>query len=1112
MLVMTVSVNATHWMGGEITWECQGGGDYKFTLKIYRDCNGVAGPTNANLRVWNHPTLTTIPMVLISQTDISPQCNQVAGGPAPITCAGGGTGALEEFVFESAPTTISGTPPAQGWAFTWDGFSRNTAIDNLQNPGSYGITLRALMFAYNGQNAQPCYDSSPTFAEVPATILCTGYPFRYNQNAFDPDLDSLVYSFGEPLSDITAVFNPPTDPAPIPYQASFSASSPLPGTTLDPNNVPATINPSTGEISFTSFTQGNFVTVVKVESYRCGVKIAEVYREIQTVLLACGVNNPPVVTPPINGTDFFDTVYAGDLVTFNFNTTDNETLQDGSPQSNILLPSGNQFGANFNDPNNGCPYPPCAVLSNPIPLTGVQGINTDFSWQTSCDHINTASGCATNGNTYTFVFKVIDDFCPAPGTSMPTISITVLAPPALEPPDLKCVSVNLDGSITLDWIPPIDTSGSFQSYDIYSSTSGGVGSYTLVANVNNYAQTSYTDLTADGNQGSYFYYMTTTSGCGGNFVSDSSAVGQSMYLDVVNPATGTVELFWNEVFDPNSPTSEGIYNIQRQIPSISPAWITIASVPYGVEDYIDTIDVCSDSITYRIVINDLDANGALHCASVSSVDGGIYSDILPPPPPEIIAISIDTATGDIIITWGVNPADDTQGYIVQHYQQPDWVLIDTIYGINNTTWTDTIHSGNGSSHWFGLAAFDSCISNATGGPNTSGRGGDHQTMFLEKQLDVCDREITLSWNSYVGWDQGVQAYEVYAAVDGGPMQLMSTNAWDDTVFYHSNLVAYSNYCYVIKALSNTPGVESLSNKICQYVQQPAQPWFNYIGTASVYTNDEIHVKVLVDDNAAVSHYSLQRTDNMDEPFEEVGQLLPGASNYLSYTDIEEVDAGNTNYYYQVAVIDSCGDTAMVSQIAKTILLQAYDHSDSTVNVLQWNHYGGWNGNIVEYRLYREVNGVWDATPIAVLPPQMRVYEDYVGDLIADATGEFCYRVEAIESVNTYGISETAMSNFACAYQDPKVWIPNAFIIGGHNNIFKPVIGYIDIDTYQMNIYNRWGQRIFETTDAEEGWDGRIKGGKEAQEGVYVYHIIYNTSDDKRVERRGSVTLLKGGLD
>ena len=70
-----------------------------------------------------------------------------------------------------------------------------------------GFTLRASMYPYNDPvtgvqvPADPCFDSSPNFKEQPKTILCTGFPFSYNHNASDPELDNLVYDWAYPLDD-----------------------------------------------------------------------------------------------------------------------------------------------------------------------------------------------------------------------------------------------------------------------------------------------------------------------------------------------------------------------------------------------------------------------------------------------------------------------------------------------------------------------------------------------------------------------------------------------------------------------------------------------------------------------------------------------------------------------------------------------------------------------------------------------------------------------------------------------------------------------------------------------------------------------------------------------
>ena len=92
LLGMSFHSRATHVMGGEITWECQGG-NYVFTLVFYRDCGGTEVNTiSENIKVWNHPTLTTINLPFVSRIDISPTCNPVPGSPAQLDCGTGVAG------------------------------------------------------------------------------------------------------------------------------------------------------------------------------------------------------------------------------------------------------------------------------------------------------------------------------------------------------------------------------------------------------------------------------------------------------------------------------------------------------------------------------------------------------------------------------------------------------------------------------------------------------------------------------------------------------------------------------------------------------------------------------------------------------------------------------------------------------------------------------------------------------------------------------------------------------------------------------------------------------------------------------------------------------------
>jgi gliding motility-associated-like protein len=92
-----------------------------------------------------------------------------------------------------------------------------------------------------------------------------------------------------------------------------------------------------------------------------------------------------------------------------------------------------------------------------------------------------------------------------------------------------------------------------------------------------------------------------------------------------------------------------------------------------------------------------------------------------------------------------------------------------------------------------------------------------------------------------------------------------------------------------------------------------------------------------------------------------------------------------------------------------------------------------------------------------------------------------------------------------------IYIPNTFTPDGneHNQTFLPVFtsGFDPYD-YQLSIFNRWGNLIFDSYDHKMGWDGTFNNAY-AQDGTYSWIIRYgNVENDKKTEIRGFITILK----
>ncbi len=86
-----------------------------------------------------------------------------------------------------------------------------------------------------------------------------------------------------------------------------------------------------------------------------------------------------------------------------------------------------------------------------------------------------------------------------------------------------------------------------------------------------------------------------------------------------------------------------------------------------------------------------------------------------------------------------------------------------------------------------------------------------------------------------------------------------------------------------------------------------------------------------------------------------------------------------------------------------------------------------------------------------------------------------------------------------------LYLPNSFTPDGANKVFKAEGS--NIKTFELSIYNRWGELVFISNSITEGWDGTYKGIK-CQDGTYIWKIIYDDFYSPKKELIGHVNLLR----
>ncbi len=412
LILLGKEVSATHAVGIDLSYECLGGNQYRFTLNFYRDCVGVSAPTSAGINLFSAScnVNTTINLSRISFTEISPIC------PAQFpqsSCSGGSLPGIQQYIYSSVYTLPQ---ECNDWIISYTLCCRNYAITNLSSPGNQNIYVEAGINNTNG-----LCNNSPVFTTLPVPYFCANQDFNYNHGAVDIDGDSLVYSLIQPRTNRTTF---------IPYVSGFTPTNPL------LTNSGFGFDTQTGQMTFNARNNQQAVVTVRVEEYRNGVLIGYTIRDLQLVVLPC-TNILPTASG-INGTTNYSiNICAGFPLCFDINTIDPD-----AGQTTTLTYNGGIQGASFN-------------------ISGSPFQNGTFCWTPTPNDIGS----------HNFSITVVDDACPIVGRNAYTYTINVTPnpnPPINVGPDLDiceggCVQLdelNRPAGVVYSWSPASGLSNS----------------------------------------------------------------------------------------------------------------------------------------------------------------------------------------------------------------------------------------------------------------------------------------------------------------------------------------------------------------------------------------------------------------------------------------------------------------------------------------------------------------------------------------------------------------------------------------------------------------------------------------------------------------------------
>ena len=272
-------LNATHLIGGEITYTCLGDNMYEIKVVIYRDC----GPTNSNNTGFDNGGVISIydmnnnlydvieHGVAVSELVVDEFTSECVTLP-PELCVEKGT----YTIFTTLPDN------ANGYQIVYQRCCRNDQVINIEDPEDMGSSL----VAYVPPSSEVECNSSPVFDSFPPLALCLGTDVEVIQSATDIDGDDLVYSFVAPYhgsSDVdpTETYAPPY--AQVLWEEGYSDFYPMDSDPI------INIDSETGLITGTPTQEGYYVIGVKVEEYRNGVYLGEIIRDFRFLVVDCEV-------------------------------------------------------------------------------------------------------------------------------------------------------------------------------------------------------------------------------------------------------------------------------------------------------------------------------------------------------------------------------------------------------------------------------------------------------------------------------------------------------------------------------------------------------------------------------------------------------------------------------------------------------------------------------------------------------------------------------------------------------------------------------------------------------------------------------------------------------
>jgi len=398
----------------------------------------------------------------------------------------------------------------------------------------------------------------------------------------------------------------------------------------------------------------------------------------------------------------------------------------------------------------------------------------------------------------------------------------------------------------------------------------------------------------------------------------------------------------------------------------------------------------------------------------------------------------------------------------------------------NDTTTLTVRSIDAlkNTYCFRLSANDGCdntgssVSNEVCSTNLTATAQNRENLLEWPQYPATPAFITYSFKRNSITTKGVNNRAIGTDID-------------------ANVICGEQYCYQMTVVLNDRSesvsplrcVKAISNEIPSLVRNP------YVNVLEESQKIEVRADEPATGNTPTNFKTIILRSTNGGDFGEVAAL----QNTIAFTD-ETAQPDQQSYCYKIQYENTCGNRSEPTEPFCSIRL--YSKSGKSIEWTADSPYTIAVGRYVIDKLDEQGN-LFDQIEVGSNTSFSLAVNDF------DTTTQlFRYRIVSFSSN-----APPSYSNFFVFKRNARMSVPSAFSPNEDriNDTFFP-IGFL-VNTFQMVIYNRWGEALYQTNDIKKGWNGTFNEQPVA-DGTYTYRITFTDSLEQQFVKLGTVVLVR----